>query len=81
MQPALVDLMIGEHIQKRRKKLGLKACDLAARIDLGELDVIAYEHGRRRFSASAVLKFAAALDCSVIALLNDPSARPPRPAA
>lgn len=81
MQPALVDHMIGAHIQQRRKKLGMKASDLAARLELGELDVIAYEQGRRRFSASAVLQFAAALECSVIALLNDPTSLPPRPAA
>lgn len=81
MQPALVDQIIGAHIEQRRVKLGLKAADLAARLELGELDVLAYERGRRRFSASALLRFATALDCPAVALLNAPCVPSPRPAA
>lgn len=78
MQPALVDQIIGSHVEQRRLKLGLTASELASRLELGELDVLAYERGRRRFSASALMRFAGALNCSAVALLNAPSGPYPR---
>ena len=77
--PATVDRLIGEHVEARRKVLKLTPQELAQRLSLTPFDILAYERGGRRFSASTLLKFAVGLECSAVVLLNDgpPDLPPP----
>lgn len=66
-------------ITARREDLDLTPQALAERLQLTPPDVLAHERGGRRFSVSALLKFAAGLECSAIALLDEEASGRPRP--
>lgn len=70
MAPGFADALIGQHIQARRARTGLTRPELAGRLELTELEVLAFEQGRRRFSPATLLQFATALDCSATDLLR-----------
>ncbi|HYG27695.1 MAG TPA: helix-turn-helix transcriptional regulator [Caulobacteraceae bacterium] len=80
-RPGHHDVEIGARVRLRRKALGVTQAQLAQGLDLTFQQVQKYERGVNRISATALVKIANRLGCSVQDLLGQEAGAAPEPVA
>lgn len=66
-------MSFGENLKKIRKEKNITLKELAEKLEVTSPNISQYEHDKRNPSLKMILKFAAALNCSIEELIPDTS--------